>query len=148
MLNRKLRIGDLIYDLNKKAIVCFNTSILNEIEDNIDNHNYTRIPLNSKWLKEVFEFDSKYLSMQYMTVHTSKVSGIKIHENQIGFSLSCTFRDKVKNNFGEGTHIYKPSIRYVDELMAYLTLLTNQEFYLEDSLETLNKMFSEYYQNS
>lgn len=86
--------------------------------------------------------------MQYMTVYTSKISGIKIHEQQGRFSLSCTFRDKVKNNLGEGTHFYKPTIEYLDELMAYSTLLTNQEFYFEDSLDRLNNLFSEYHKIS
>lgn len=141
MLHRMLRIGDLIYDTKQKEIVCVNTLLLNEIEANLETHPYIRIPLNSKWLKEVLGFDSKYLAMQYMTVYTSKTSGIKIHENGLGFSLSCTFRDKIKNDLGEGTHVYKPKIDYVDELMSYLTLLTNQEFYFEDSLDTLNKLF-------
>ncbi|AXT19799.1 hypothetical protein D7030_01410 [Flavobacteriaceae bacterium AU392] len=148
MLHRRLRIGDLIYDLDKKAIVCFNTNVFKEIEGNIDTHNYVRIPLNSKWLTEVFEFDSKYLNMQYMTVYTSRINSFKIHEQHSGFSLSCTFRDKIKNQLGEGMHVGKPKVTYVDELTAYLSLMANQEFYFEDKLEELNELFSEYRQIS
>lgn len=147
MLHRKLRLGDLIYDLNKKEIVCFNTGILKEIEVNNETHNYGRIPLNSKWLNEIFEFEPKHLSMQHMTVHTSRVNSLKIHEQRLGFFLSCTFRDKIKNELGEGIHTGKPKINYVDELMAYLTLLTNQEFFFEDNLNKLNELFSEYSKN-
>ncbi|SFZ94431.1 hypothetical protein SAMN05428642_104177 [Flaviramulus basaltis] len=147
MLHRKLKIGDLTYSFHSKEIVCVNTKILTEIENNNETHQFRRIPLSSKWLKDVFDFDSKYIAMQYMTVYTSRVNGIKIHENGLGFSLGCTFRDKVKNNFGDGTHVYKPKINYVDELTAYLTLLTNQQFYFEDSLNMLNELFIEYRKN-
>ena len=111
MLHRKLRIGDLIYDLNKKKIVCFNTSIIKEIEANNDTHNYGRIPLNSKWLKEVFEFDSKYLTMQSMTVYTSRINSLKIHEQHLGFFLSCTFRDGLNNVLGRGSRNWKPKVK-------------------------------------
>jgi len=145
MLHRKLRIGDLIYNYEQRKIVCVDTQIISELQKDNNLEKFRRIPLNSKWLKKVFEFDSRYLSMQYMTVYTSRVNGIKIHEQRLGFFLSCTFRDKIKTELGEGLHISKPKIVYVDELMTYLTLLNNQEFAFEDNLSDLNNLFHEDY---
>jgi len=147
MLHRNLRIGDLIYDFSKRKIITVNINILDEISNNEENDKFRRIPINSKWLKEVFKFESKYLAMQYMTIYTSKINSFKVHEQHGGFSLSCVFRDKIKNELGEGVYVGKPKIVYVDELMAYLKLLRNQDFYFEDRLDELNELFIEYSKN-
>ncbi len=128
-LSDKLRLGHLIYDLVQKKVKAVDLSLLGEILDfemknSADSKiRYFPIPVTKEWLEKVFEFESKYNAPNNMTIFTSLRHGLKIHDQNGNYFVGILNREKSRSAGMYGSHISKPRILYVNELMDYMYLL-------------------------
>ena len=131
-LYNKIKLGHLIFNSPKKSFEVVDLKILETIVA-FENGNdlervYYPISLSPKWLTNVFSFDVTYLSIYHMNVFTSKIHGLKIHEQHNRYYVGYTIREKVSLVNGmKGTISNKPQILYVHELMDQLFLIKREE---------------------
>lgn len=147
-ISNKIKLGQLVFNNLNKKIEKVEISILEEIvqfekEENKE-QKFFLLNLTDKWLIQIFEFDSTFLTPQSITVFTSKKHGLKIHKTQTNFSIAYTIREKVKAGRYNGTHNFKPTVLTVNELMDHLYLIKREEFdFSKEDVEYINAVFLE-----
>jgi hypothetical protein len=149
VLSNKIKLGHLLFNIQKKSFEIVDLKVLETIfkfeKEGDTDRIYYPIPLNSKWLTKVFHFEVKPLNIHYMNVFTSKIHGLKIHEQRNQYCVGYTIREKVKSeNHMQGTISSKPRILYVHELMDQLYLLKREQIEITKSdLIKINNTFKE-----
>lgn len=148
-LSDKIKLGQLLFNIQKKAFETVDLKVLEDIVKfekgrNIDRVYYP-IPINSEWLTKVFHFEAKFLNIYNMTVFTSRLHGLKIHEQHGRYYVGYTIREKVKlTDHIKGTINSKPQILFVHELMDQLYLIKREQVEITKSdLFEINNIFEE-----
>ncbi len=146
-ISDKIKIGQLILNYETREIEKIDLKILQEIihYENGDNEEQKFFLLNiiDKWLLKVFDFESKYLTPQSMTVFTSRKHDLKIHKIH-DYRIGYTIREKKGSGNFQGKHHYKPLVITVNELMDHLYLIKREVFDFSDKdLEYINELFKE-----
>jgi hypothetical protein len=146
-LKDKFKIGHLIYNLRKRRITTVDISILGEIfqdedkEEKLRESNYIPMHLTHEWLVNVFGFELRYMATNGITIYTSLRNGLKVNGQRGQFFIGVTIREKINSNGWSGTHISKPSILFVNELMDYSFLLKRDMItFNEDDLDKINEL--------
>lgn len=147
-ISNKIKLGQLVFNNLNKKIEKVGISILEEIvqfeKEEIKEQKFFLLNLTDKWLIQIFEFDSTFLTPQSMTVFTSKKHGLKIHKTRTNFSIAYTIREKVNAGRYKGTHNFKPTVLTVNELMDHLYLIKREEFdFSKEDVEYINAVFLE-----
>lgn len=131
-ISNKVKFGQLVMNNVSEKIEKVNLSILQEILEYEQAENtkkkYSLLPLSDKWLLEVFQFDSKFLKSQSMTVFSSRIHGLNIHKTRGNYAIAYTIREKLNAGQFRGTNNFKPIIHTVNELMDHLYLIKREEF--------------------
>lgn len=125
----KLKVGHLIYDNWQKRIVLVDIEVLKKILEHENKKketskpNFVPLDLTHEWLVNVFNFEAKHMSTNGITVYTSARNGMKVHGQGGQFFVGVTIREKFNSKGWKGTHVSKPPICFVNELMDYCFLL-------------------------
>lgn len=143
-ISNKLKLGHLVFDTSRKKIRLVDLKLLGEIlkseHDEPNGKSNFAIPeLTKEWLEKVFDFDSKFNAPNNMNVFTSRRHGIKIHENWNGFSIAITVREKSSIMSMTGSHVTKPRVLTVNELLDYMFLLKRDDIVFDErDVEKIN----------
>ncbi|WP_031442133.1 hypothetical protein [Arenibacter algicola] len=145
----KFKVGHLIYDNNQQRIKIVDIAVLQEIllweSKDVKGSKLKYIPiyLTHEWLVNVFDFESKYMATNSITVYTSLRNGMKVHGQRGRFFVGVTIREKMDSMGMAGTHFSKPSILFVNELMDYSFLLKRDMIdFNKNDLITINKVMN------
>ena len=145
-ISNKLKLGHLVLDTSLKKFRLVDLKLLEEIvksegDEPNGKSNFIIPDLTKEWLEKIFDFNSKFNAPNNMTVFTSNRHGIKIHESWNGFSIGITVREKSTILGMTGTHVSKPRVLNINELLDYMFLLKRDEMRFDESdIEKINSL--------
>ena len=145
-LSDKIKIGQLIYNVQNKNIEKVSLEILKEIIEYEKNgkgeQHFFLLGLNDKWLTEIFDFNSQFVNIQNMTVFTSRKHNLKIHKVH-DYRIGYTLRENSGSGNFKGKHHFKPLINTVNELMDHLYLIKREMFdFSKYDMKYINEVIS------
>lgn len=145
-ISKRLKLGHLVYDLSLKNIRLVDHELLGEIlkselVEPEKKSNFTIPILTEEWLLKVFDFEDKFNAPNNMTVFTSKRNGLKIHKNRNGFFIAISVRENYSTMGMTGSHVSKPMILTVNELLDYVFLLKRDDIsFNERDIDEINRI--------